>query len=97
MFSWAYFSAWDLEAELLSQLLHGFRLADGVGSMPLQQQRPETVALAKAMYTTIVSPLTICALIYSLLYRTLQGKQLLPVHQIWLLPAHLSPPVRTSR
>jgi hypothetical protein len=27
----------------------------------------------------------------------LQGKQLLPAHQIWLLPAHLSPPVRTGR
>ncbi|XP_048574827.1 uncharacterized protein LOC125556069 [Triticum urartu] len=55
----------------LSQHLYGFRLADGgAGKATAERDRENAASLAKALYTAITIPMTVCALIYSLLYRT---------------------------
>ncbi|XP_037441133.1 uncharacterized protein LOC119309202 [Triticum dicoccoides] len=55
----------------LSQHLYGFRLADGgAGKATAERDRENAASLAKALYTAIAIPMTVCALIYSLLYRT---------------------------
>ena len=53
----------------MSQHMYGFRLADG-GGTGAGRDRENAASLAKALYTAIAIPMTICALIYSLLYRT---------------------------
>uniref|UniRef100_A0ACD5XWX1 Uncharacterized protein n=1 Tax=Avena sativa TaxID=4498 RepID=A0ACD5XWX1_AVESA len=55
----------------LSQHLYGFRLADdGGGSSNAERDRENAASMGKALYTAIAIPMTICTLIYSLLYRT---------------------------
>jgi hypothetical protein len=55
----------------LSQHLYGFKLADGGagknGSSP-ERDRENAASLAKALYTAIAIPFTVCAAIYSFLY-----------------------------
>ncbi|KAM0837809.1 hypothetical protein ACQ4PT_061390 [Festuca glaucescens] len=55
----------------MSQHLYGFKLADGGagknGSSP-ERDRANAVSLAKALYTAIAIPFTICTAIYSFLY-----------------------------
>uniref|UniRef100_A0ACD5Y5T0 Uncharacterized protein n=1 Tax=Avena sativa TaxID=4498 RepID=A0ACD5Y5T0_AVESA len=55
----------------LSQRLYGFKLADGGagknGSSP-ERDRENAASLAKALYTAIAIPFTVCTAIYSFLY-----------------------------
>jgi hypothetical protein len=56
----------------MSQHLYGFKLADGGagknGSSSPERDRANAASLAKALYTAIAIPFTICAAIYSFLY-----------------------------
>uniref|UniRef100_A0ACD5YG81 Uncharacterized protein n=1 Tax=Avena sativa TaxID=4498 RepID=A0ACD5YG81_AVESA len=54
----------------LSQHLYGFRLADDGGSSNAERDRENAASMGKALYMAIAIPMTICTLIYSLLYRT---------------------------
>lgn len=57
----------------LSQHVYGFRLADAgkkSKSSTVERDRENAASLAKALYTAIAIPMTICALIYGFLYRT---------------------------